>query len=878
MIKRGSNNANELVGVDPNRRFARKLGSFSRDENDLPDEETEKTQSGDDELENEVDNEAGDNEPKEEEANNVSQINSAGDEEESNNTSTTASLLGDSLKTKLLLFIKANPWVIGILIVIFIIFVVLLSFSNADTSNGSFDETCDFNLAKVSLKTCDSDEEAKEMTIKEYVFGVVYAINQNNELSDEALKALMIAVKTNALAMGNYENENKSLSLDTCDVSFASEVPSDASSKYDTLYAEISNYLYLANSYNDAITSLSESDKLDISPGTQEKFAQNESDDYRAILDDIYNNGIDSVDTVVVGDSRVRGMVNAGVITDAKAVYGEGYGYNWLVGNGSFDASKTNYPQGGISGIKTLAETTENIVLWLGVNDFSYVSADTYFKEYYKLATEEYPSKKFYIVSVGPVDDDKATVKNEDIDVFNENLKILVNNSDADNLKFLNIDYSIKEYDNAGLHYGDDDYKKIYKSITRSIGGTKFGAYKIYDLASYCEFIPAENSNSASEVCEEMSLTSTSLTRQEFIDKVRSFYSKKKTSYASAFANNAGEIYDIAVRNNINPELVVARPQVEGYSPGNKDNSNNYWGLGCTNTGGRKACIKYSSFSDGVAGFVKNVSKYSTLSDMASKYAYIGSYWFNPGSSSAGGCHYFEYVKKYLSSERANVVAKYCAKGKRCTGSNCLATTDEDQNAYKMYQIQRMVEERNNIFGIISTQVCTNSASGCLYKQSNPLWASIPLGSSATTMGRSGCAVTALAMGIACNNVQTTISNFNAGEFVKALNNGKCFDGSGGIYWKCSTIAKIAPSVSYVGRHEGLKSYSQARIIELLNSYDKSKYFILIKIRNSHTNSHFLLFQETTDNGVSVKDPATGAMNTIKYKDIEKIEVYRYKG
>ena len=42
-------------------------------------------------------------------------------------------------------------------------------------------------------------------------------------------------------------------------------------------------------------------------------------------------------------------------------------------------------------------------------------------------------------------------------------------------------------------------------------------------------------------------------------------------------------IYDIATKNGINPEMVIIRAESEGYSPG--ASKNNYWGMGCTNTG-----------------------------------------------------------------------------------------------------------------------------------------------------------------------------------------------------------------------------------------------------------------------------------------------------
>ena len=223
-----------------------------------------------------------------------------------------------------------------------------------------------------------------------------------------------------------------------------------------------------------------------------------------------------------------------------------------------------------------------------------------------------------------------------------------------------------------GSHKGN-----IYKAVKIRSGDDDYGEYN---------------------ACSDISLTSTPLERQEFIDSVNS------SSASQTFKTNAGKIYDIATSNNFNPEMVVIRAELEGYSPGGS--SYNYWGIGCTNSGGRKACKSYSSFDQGVVEYIKTVKKINSTSlyQMQYKYAYIGSNWFNPGGSGQGGCYYFPYIKKYMSESRVSEVESACASGATCSGSACLKTTDEDQSAYTRWQIEKSLDQRASIFGITADE------------------------------------------------------------------------------------------------------------------------------------------------------------------------------
>ena len=394
------------------------------------------------------------------------------------------------------------------------------------------------------------------------------------------------------------------------------------------------------------------------------------------------------------------------------------------------------------------------------------------------------------------------------------------------------------------------------------------------------------SSNAYGDVCDGFNFNSTSLSKEEFIARVTTYYTNQ--SHASErvkniFIQNAGKVYDLSMQNNINPEIVITRAVAEGHSPSNTDqyaDKNNYWGLGCNNTGTLNDCSTYVNFDDGVMGFIKNISQYDSLSSMMKRYSSIGSFWYNPGGTGLGGCYYFPYIRQYMSEERANQVEVYCQAGKYCDKSDhspdCVETNDEDKDAYAKYQVAHMIEYRQTIFGIGDD--CSNYSANCtIYAQGDNRWGNIHLGNSSAYMAKHGCAVTALAIGISCSGASVTIDNFDAGEFVKALNSGSCFSASGDIDWNCEAITKVAPSVTLAGRYTNIKNYSNNEKTEIINQYDPSKYFVIVQIANQNTNSHFLAFTKAQGDKYIVKDPGKGKNNSILIKDVIQILAYQYK-
>jgi len=381
----------------------------------------------------------------------------------------------------------------------------------------------------------------------------------------------------------------------------------------------------------------------------------------------------------------------------------------------------------------------------------------------------------------------------------------------------------------------------------------------------------ASNSNYFQEECDIFPMNDTRLSRDDFIIKLTEYFQNEPKEYGDVFLENAGNIYDISISNNINPELVVVRAIAEGGSPGKE--TNNYWGIKCYN--GQDSCETYESFDLGVLSFIEIVAEYETVTEMMQRYAYIGDYWYNPGSSSLGGCYYFPYIRSFMSENRAFDLELVCEESKKCydgTQPSCTETTEEDQEAYAEYNVSIMADLREKIFGL-EPEVCDKFNAECaLYNQWDSKWGYIHLGSSAANMSKYGCAVTALAIGISCSGTDLTVENFDAGLFVRYLNQGNCFDIHGNINWTCKAISDVAPAVKHVTRvNFAGKTTSEKNAI--IDSYNDGHHFIIL---HNNVQGHFVVYSSTASLTYEAMDPNGGKIAHHAISAIDRIEVFEY--
>ena len=395
------------------------------------------------------------------------------------------------------------------------------------------------------------------------------------------------------------------------------------------------------------------------------------------------------------------------------------------------------------------------------------------------------------------------------------------------------------------------------------------------DIEYYTIFSAFSNEYNFNSGYSLISMKSTTLSREEFIRLVQ-IYGNSKGGGAKTLADNAGMIYDMAVANGINPELVL-----EGYSPG--ASKNNYWGYGCTNTGGYEACKSYSSLSEGVSAFLQFVAKFNTLTELMSVYAYLGDYWYNPGSWGTGGC---VYASAIYGSDIPERVRNACASGKTCTtagGGDCVATTDEDKEAYLVYQSQSMINARKKIFGLDADIYEPSGSIGepgvgtcTIFAQSDPRWGILKLGNSKSTVSGSGCAVTSVAIAISCSGTQiNNVANFNPGTLVRRMNAIGGFSGAN-IYWSNKAITEFAPSFQFVKTLK-MEGWSNDRKLNELKSSIGNNISAILHFKNeAHPRGHYVVLKSILGNNFVVYDPAGGKINTYSVNDFDGFVTYRY--
>ena len=290
----------------------------------------------------------------------------------------------------------------------------------------------------------------------------------------------------------------------------------------------------------------------------------------------------------------------------------------------------------------------------------------------YKYDTESYEFDIIY----GGMSKDSVTLKKGDTVDKNTEIGKIGNKDESE------------DGDIPSLHFGFYDYKeKIFLNPTNIFvpctgSGNTCETYMMHDVYSISEtnFKSALESYCASGGCNSQI---------------------NNWDYSS--------IYNYSVKNNLNPTFTVARAFVEGFSPGSS--SNNYWGIGCSNEC-NSCCLSYGSLEAGVNGLatLPIVADATTMYDVfSSGYAYLGNYWMrkkcngNDCDWASGGCIYYPSIKEFLSESRIAEVDNICSSSNTCNsvngGAGCVATTDEDHNAYYQYQCKDTLKYVTDIFG-----------------------------------------------------------------------------------------------------------------------------------------------------------------------------------
>ena len=234
----------------------------------------------------------------------------------------------------------------------------------------------------------------------------------------------------------------------------------------------------------------------------------------------------------------------------------------------------------------------------------------------------------------------------------------------------------------------------------------------------------ADDEANLEENCGAMDLHKTTLTKEQFVAGIKNFkYDGNIPEGWKLFVENAELIYDVSKRNNINPEFVIVRGILEGFNPDFDEDGNrqlkyhNFWGWECFNGISASQCAKFGdTFEIGVEKYCQEVyNQYTDYEDLLRRYAYLGDYWYNPGDSGLGGCHYASSIYPNGLPSRVQKACSGPACSKENT-ANCTKTTAEDQLMYGKFQDRNFEKYRKAIWNISETDCkMTASGAGCMW-------------------------------------------------------------------------------------------------------------------------------------------------------------------
>lgn len=126
--------------------------------------------------------------------------------------------------SKALMFLITNPYffvIVGVFLLVMIIPILWGAYDSGSDGNslaggGSYDPKCNLNVTTVDLTLDDGSYSVKNLSLEDYILGVVYAEIGSSIYTDgeeEYAKAQMIIAKSYALKTGNYDSESKHITV-----------------------------------------------------------------------------------------------------------------------------------------------------------------------------------------------------------------------------------------------------------------------------------------------------------------------------------------------------------------------------------------------------------------------------------------------------------------------------------------------------------------------------------------------------------------------------------------------------------------------------------------------------------------------------------------
>lgn len=194
-------------------------------------------------------------------------------------------------------------------------------------------------------------------------------------------------------------------------------------------------------------------------------------------------------------------------------------------------------------------------------------------------------------------------------------------------------------------------------------------------------------------------------------------------------------------------------------------------------------------------------------------------------------------------------------------------------NAIQLDQIKELSDEQ---YASLWSGVIYGSEDGeyTKWRQRGATWSSIKIGNTNSTIGDIGCLVTSIAILIEKSGVNTTISPFNPGTFVEALNKNGGFDGNGNLQYV--SVNKAVPGFKYVG-NVNLRGKTRSEKLALIHQYFNQGYYITTEVKGATPGSqHWVAVTGFNGNNIIIVDPASDRTDMWSTYESSKISQFNY--
>lgn len=206
-------------------------------------------------------------------------------------------------------------------------------------------------------------------------------------------------------------------------------------------------------------------------------------------------------------------------------------------------------------------------------------------------------------------------------------------------------------------------------------------------------------------------------------------------------------------------------------------------------------------------------------------------------------------------------------------------TLEQMKNDYHFSSAQnkQLVELTDNKYASLWNGVIYGAADSGEYvnwRQAGQSWSNIKIGNTNSILGQIGCLVTSISILIEKSGCNTTISPFNPGTFLEALNKNNAFDGSGNLQY--AGVTRAVPNFSYVG-NVNLRGKSRTEKLALITQYFNQGYYLAIEVKGATPgNQHWVAITGISGNNVIIVDPASDGTDLWSSYEWGKTSQFNY--